>query len=523
MIDKLISAIGNFLLVFFLLTVAWAVCETLGYFNPQPLALRNALAFAMVALSAAFAAWRWMRTPTSKATTHRNATPVQGASDARLAAHTDALHSRATPPGPTQAAAARPAPRCPGTHPAIAQAARQAVVFRQIFPPAHGKQSLNFWGGTPVAPPEFAWPRGKDGSALGFVMQIDCEAIPAEGRLGLMPELGVLYFFLDLEWGAPHGHVAFVEHGDAWRQIMPPADLKPAFGGEAKYMFPWAADDTLPQLLPRWPFTPVVVDMPPADCEHEEDEDDAPPFAPGEPAIASALLAAQGDGHVPAYFSIREFRTGDGNLVLPFDSFPQDWRALAIMAAAMQERADHARRYDKRVFGDMPQEEREALLAGIAASGAAWKEQAASQQAFDAVPPHAREEFRAWLAKYAQLSVFCMEKALTQAVEASLSGSECAAARVPPEIAARVLHRHVLAMRSGENIHANMPDRMLAAPSDVQGNQYQLAKTHLLLLEMSSNEGLSHHFGEGVYQFWITPDDLAAQRFDKVVLTADAY
>ena len=64
-------------------------------------------------------------------------------------------------------------------------------------------------------------------------------------------------------------------------------------------------------------------------------------------------------------------------------------------------------------------------------------------------------------------------------------------------------------------------DRMLAPPVDVQGYQWDRATTHLLLLELSSNAG--HEFGEGIYQFWITPDDLRARRFDKVELTADAY
>ena len=64
---------------------------------------------------------------------------------------------------------------------------------------------------------------------------------------------------------------------------------------------------------------------------------------------------------------------------------------------------------------------------------------------------------------------------------------------------------------------------MLAPPVDVQGHQWDRAKTHLLLLELSTDHGLGHHFGEGVYQFWITPADLKARRFDKVMLTADAY
>ena len=59
--------------------------------------------------------------------------------------------------------------------------------------------------------------------------------------------------------------------------------------------------------------------------------------------------------------------------------------------------------------------------------------------------------------------------------------------------------------------------------SAVQGNLEELLETHLILLEMSSDEGIGHHFGEGVYQFWITPDDLKNRRFDKVELTTDAY
>jgi hypothetical protein len=96
-------------------------------------------------------------------------------------------------------------------------------------------------------------------------------------------------------------------------------------------------------------------------------------------------------------------------------------------------------------------------------------------------------------------------------------------ARIPDDVARRVQIRHVLASRTERGVYATTPDRMLAPPVDVQGNQWDRAKTHLLLLEISSNEGLGYHFGEGVYQFWITPDDLGARRFDKVELTSDAY
>jgi hypothetical protein len=116
-----------------------------------------------------------------------------------------------------------------------------------------------------------------------------------------------------------------------------------------------------------------------------------------------------------------------------------------------------------------------------------------------------------------------IESAATLSIEAALAGSAEAAGRLPKEAIARVHSRHALATRTGSDIFAVTPDRMLAPPSFVQGDQEETAGTHLLLLELSSNEGLGHHFGEGVYQFWILPADLRARRFDRVMLTTTAY
>jgi Domain of unknown function (DUF1963) len=112
---------------------------------------------------------------------------------------------------------------------------------------------------------------------------------------------------------------------------------------------------------------------------------------------------------------------------------------------------------------------------------------------------------------------------VTLSIEASLVESQEAAARIPADVARRVHSRHALTVQSERGLFASTPDRMLAPPVDVQAHQWDRAKMHLLLLELSSNEALGHEFGEGVYQFWITPADLRARRFDKVVLTADAY
>jgi hypothetical protein len=116
-----------------------------------------------------------------------------------------------------------------------------------------------------------------------------------------------------------------------------------------------------------------------------------------------------------------------------------------------------------------------------------------------------------------------MPEAATLSVEASLAGGADAGARIPADALERVRGRHALAVQTDRGLHINVPDRMLAAPVDVQGDIDERVRDYLLLLELSSNEGLAHYFGEGVFQFWIRPVDLAARRFDRVELSTTAY
>jgi hypothetical protein len=98
-------------------------------------------------------------------------------------------------------------------------------------------------------------------------------------------------------------------------------------------------------------------------------------------------------------------------------------------------------------------------------------------------------------------------------VEASLTAGPEAAARIPLEVVDYIRSRHSLATQTERGVHIRIPDRMLAAPVDVQGDIEERTREFLLLLELSSDEGLAHYFGEGVYQFWIRPDDLGAGPF----------
>ena len=121
---------------------------------------------------------------------------------------------------------ARPRPRCSSrrpTAPAVGGPLRRAPgvasTGRPAAPalPAAGG-SLSHFGGVPTVPLGFTWPfvvlpDGRD-RALTFVLQVDCAAIPEDGRLGLMPDHGQLYVFLDLDWGNHWVWSVRYENGD---------------------------------------------------------------------------------------------------------------------------------------------------------------------------------------------------------------------------------------------------------------------------------------------------------------------
>jgi hypothetical protein len=408
----------------------------------------------------------------------------------------------------------------------IAAAAKQAIVFRQHFP-LRRQQSLSFFGGAPVAPRGFRWPRpaGTEPKPFSFLMQIDCAAVPAAARLELLPDRGVLYFFLDLKWAqADACRVLYVESGEDWGAVEPPGDLGPAFGDEAAFVRKWtqSAQDC-PRLLPKWTFEPVAIQIPAGDRD-ELEEEDAPFLWPGEKGTAEALRAAQGEEVLANLFSVQDFVDGQDVMQRPFSNYPHDWRAVQVFTGLLLDRLRQPRHVPGiaklRALSEL---ERDALVVRISDDAQDWFNRAASHPPFAAMPQAESDQFWSWVTDKGWLVRFVISDALTISIEASLTDSQEAAERIPADVVRRVHSRHALAIRSERGLFASTPNRMLSAPVDVQGNQWERAKTHLLLLELSSNEGLGHHFGEGVYQFWITPDDLKARRFDKVELTADAY
>jgi hypothetical protein len=544
----MLSVIGTFFGVLFLVLFAVALTSNGALQGPEAFALRWSVLSLAVVFSASLAWLRW-RVHAHRTRSSHGALPTRRALDdervstadqsARL---TDRMNRLAVgrsekvgapAPAPSIALPQPSGPATPDGSGGVLAASKQAVVFRQYFPPPHDGSTLSFFGGAPIAPKDFRWPRSRN-SANGskpftFLMQIDCAAMPEPARLGLLPDRGVLYFFMDLAWSQPDAFRVLYADGpdDEWVVAPPPDDLGAAYGDQAVYVWKWTQSaQECPKLLPRWPFQPVMIEIPRGayDPAEQEDGEDAPLLWPGEKTTADALRYAQGEEVVSGHFSVGDFIDSDGAMHRPFATYPHDWRAVQIVCALVLDRVGKPHRLPGTAsLRHLSETERDALVARIRGEAETWFNRAVAQPAHAAVPQSESDQFWSWLADKPWLMRYVIGEAMTMSIEASLVHSREAAARIPSDVARRVHGRHALAVRSDKGLFATTPDRMLAPPVDVQGHQWERAKTHLLLLELSSNEGLGHHFGEGVYQFWITPADLKARRFDKVELTADAY
>ena len=72
-------------------------------------------------------------------------------------------------------------------------------------------------------------------------------------------------------------------------------------------------------------------------------------------------------------------------------------------------------------------------------------------------------------------------------------------------------------------VHANVPAHMFGPPSYVQGDVEELVHEQVLLLELPSGSTPGLAIGEGVLQYMIRPEDLAARRFDRVESVISGY
>jgi len=178
-LEALISAAVTFFSVLLIVASAIGVSSQGALKGPEAFVLRWTVIFLMLAFSALVAWVRW----TFFLIPRLSSTPAATVVGSRSLPAPKPLHP--------------PVPAGPGLSPDILAASRQAIVFRQHFPPPHRDSALSFFGGAPIAPGGFRWPRpegtGAPSKPFSFLMQIDCSEVPAPARLGMLPDRGVVF------------------------------------------------------------------------------------------------------------------------------------------------------------------------------------------------------------------------------------------------------------------------------------------------------------------------------------------
>lgn len=441
---------------------------------------------------------------------------------------------------------------------AIEQARGRPIVFRQLYPPPAG--GLSFYGGRPVGPAGLAWPRAetKGGERpLHFIMQWDCAELASQDPTGLLPSDGTLYLFCDLEWGSPLAFRFLHAEGTGgdWQELAVPDDLGPVYGTQGAWLVRHCTpavpveQQQVPTLLPKWPFKPVAFDYP--GSEIDPDDEDAlyeRSFWNESDRVKEALLAAQNSLGAPlAAFSIDK----SPPFARPFAAFPHDWAAVRVVCAEAIDRLQTPGYLGRGFMPDASEEEWSAVASLWLKEAQELYVFAANQPIAEAVPAAESEDIWNWLTKIEPAIRLGFKRVVEESVNASLGlGSEALSA-VPESLIGQCWLRHALAhefvrdeypphgrpdemeafkerqergdLAQVRDIHAPSPDRMFGPPSYVHGDIEERMGEWMLLVELSSHEAIGHHFGEGVFQFVIRPDDLRDRRFDRAEVILSAY
>lgn len=419
--------------------------------------------------------------------------------------------------------------------PEIAAARRTPIVFRQFLPQSPGKDGLSFYGGQPIGPADFQWPRergAQGGAPLQFLMQWDCAQLADQDPTGLLPQEGVLYCFVNCDrddeedFLASHAFVHCRGSVRAWQPIEIPSDAGPALGKTAALQMSGCTDqipdaeDYAPRLMPRFPFAPMALRYPAMD--DTSDQQDAQYWS--DEKAAPALLEVQKTG-VAVKANPQDLAAVEQSLERPFQAFPHDFGAIRVIAARMIEVLQNPdAMVVESLYPDLSDEKRTAQFAS-------WIDEAKELYLLGIQRPEGQkleqnisDDIWQWFEGRKAMLGSNIPAIVEESVDLSLSVSSEALGAIPAEWIDKAMDTHALAVEymadhannDTPQIRASTPARMFGLPSHADGLVEEVASDHILLLELPSGAGPQHHFNGKVLQYWITPDDLAAGRFENV-------
>ena len=428
----------------------------------------------------------------------------------------------------------------------IARNSAHAIYLSKKYPQSG---SLSFFGGSPLAPDNFAWPVDETlGLAKPFLAQIHLRDLPEPLPAG-MPRQGILYFFLDfpfLDTGSEGQSVFYVEDAREVRMVVPPRPL-PVLGSEdmvfsGGWTFKWQSAPWQPFAMDRFPkfdlaFLPFRDILAPEynsriteglyeriDARIAQSRESAMRayYGPDE----SARRIRQGDTHYEyaALFEAELLMYGRteqfGGLSPLYAQWPHAWGTVGLYLADFFWREPYRSEPPPHpVYADFLKECQQ------------WIDRAKDEGFYAPLTPEDREAFRAWAREQQRVHRIAwrddMQSEAGKAHQKIYMGLEDNFHHAAQDAIAYYLasdKRDTLLHKAAQEDFLTEMEPSQTHQMFGYGFDYQYKPKEcdgkLLLLQLNSDYPMMWMFADcGNLQFWIDPEDLAARRFDKVIMT----
>ena len=377
---------------------------------------------------------------------------------------------------------------------------------------------------------------------LNFMAQIDCSDLPRGPGRDLLPDKGYLYFFAPLSGTFGPDAMKFVTRYEPRKATQKWQPLDMPFTGKIEL------SDAMEKIArgARTHFDRVEVEFgwieEPTDAEVAARAGEGHAFAVADKIRAEKLDAFFGASvlHDP---SLSAYAAPKDAPWMPYPGFPANWHSARIIRKFVEsyhreETVDVADRLKAlgAVAGDDPEAQRlrtvqrELSAFGSKMFNAFFPTVNAGLKEYDAPPDDVKQKILAFLedlrvngmpsskhrdSRHLRLPLVINEWLAFAAVRGAEGGltDTGGAAHIGPEAVAALAHRH-----------AARKHQMLGLGEVVQVAADEMKDRYLLLLQLGPDSALNWTIGEmGPLQYWITPEDLAARRFENTVLTIEAY
>jgi uncharacterized protein YwqG len=432
-----------------------------------------------------------------------------------------------------------------GRH-AIKRAQQAHVAIKHVFPPRLPQRSMSYLGGLPIVPDEFDWPtvHNREGllERLNFMAQIDCSGLPPGPARDLLPDKGYLYFFAPLSDSFGPDAMHFVARYEPKKATQKWAPLDMPFSAKVE------PSDALEKVAfgARTHFDRVEVEFgwiaEPSDAEVDARADEGHAHEVAAKIRAEKFDAFFGPSVAP-HPSLSAHLAPTDSLWTPYPGFPANWHSARLLrrfveAYHREETTDVAERLKAlgEVAQDAPEAQRlrklqtELSAFGIKMGNVFFPTIDARIKDYDSPPDEVKQNILSFLdnlrvngmpsSKERTYGHRRLPSVLNDWIAfAAVRGAEigltdpAGAASIAPETLTALTHRH-----------SARKHQMFGLGDVVQVAADDMKDRYLLLLQLGPDAALNWTIGEmGPLQYWITPEDLAAKRFENTLLTIEAY